>query len=98
MNICSDIDAINDIKVENAVANDVVIFINTMKEYLIQDELKLNLNYMVEYSYEISPEQEISDAAVTMLTKCTRSEYRQISAQLKKNLICLSHPFLVTTK
>ena len=39
----SDIDDINYIKDKNAVVNDVVIFIDTMKEYIIQDVLKLNL-------------------------------------------------------
>ena len=48
MNMCSGIDDINDIKEKNAIANDVVIFIDTMKDYIIQDVLKLELNDMME--------------------------------------------------
>ena len=76
LKMCSGIDDINDINEKNAVANDVVIFINTIKEYIIQYVLKLYLNDMMESIYDRPPEQEIPDAAVTMLTKCTRSEYR----------------------
>ena len=39
---------------------------------------------MMECIYVRPHEQEIPDAAVTMLTKCTRSEYNQLSAQIKK--------------
>ena len=84
MKMCNGIDDINDIKEKNSVANDVVIFIDTMKEYIIQDVLKLNLNDMMECIYVIPPEQKILNAAVTMLTKCTRSEYNQLSAQMTK--------------
>ena len=98
MKMCSGIDDINDRKEKNAVANDVVKFIYTMKEYIIQDVLKLDLNDMMECIYDIPPEPEIPDSAVTMHTKCTRSEYNQLLAQIKKNLIFISHSFLVTTK
>ena len=84
MKMCSGIDDINDIKEKNAVANDVVIFIDTMKEYIIQDVLKLDLNDMMECIYDRPPEPEIPNSAVTMLTKCTRSEYNQLSAQMTK--------------
>ena len=82
--MCSGINDINDIKEKNTFTNDVVIFIDAMKEYLIQDVLKLNLNDMMECSYKILLEREIPDAVVTILTKCKRSEYRQISAQIEK--------------
>ena len=84
MKMCSGIDDINDIKEKNAVANDVVIFINTMKEYIIQDVLKLDLNDMMECIYDRPSELEIPDSSITMLTKCTRSEYNQLSAQTTK--------------
>ena len=66
--MCSVIDDINGIKQKNSVANDFVIFIDTMEEYLIQDVLKFNLNVMMECGYERAPEQEIPDTAVTILT------------------------------
>ena len=84
MKMCSGIDDINDIKEKNAVANDVVIFIDTMKKYIIQDVLKLDLNDMMECIYDRPPEPEIPDSAVTLLNRCTRSEYNQLSAQMTK--------------
>ena len=82
LKMCIIIDDVKDIKEKNTLANNFVIFIDTMKEYLIQDVLKLNLNYMVECSYERPPENEIPNAAVTMLSKYRRREYSKISAQI----------------
>ena len=48
LKMCSRIDDINGIKEKYSVANDVLIFIDTMKEYIIQDLLKLDLNDMME--------------------------------------------------
>ena len=52
MKMCSGIDDINDIEEKNAVTNDVVIFIDTTKEYIIQDVLKFDLNDMMECIYD----------------------------------------------
>ena len=35
-----------------------------MKEYIIQDLLNLNLNGMMEYSYQRPPKKEVHDIAV----------------------------------
>ena len=85
LKMCSGIDDFNNIKEKNDVGNDVVVFLDTIKEYIIQDVLKLNLKDLTECNYERPPEEEIPDVAVTLLTKCTRSEYRTLKTQVTKD-------------
>ena len=85
LKMCSGIDDFNNIKEKNDVGNDVIIFLDTIKEYIIQDVLKLNLKDLIECNYERPPEEEIPDVAVTLLTKCTRREYKTLKTQVEKD-------------
>lgn len=51
LKLCSAIDDAKDIKNKKDVANDVVIFIDAIKEYLVQTVLKQDLNNLMECIY-----------------------------------------------
>ena len=51
LKLCSAIDDAKDIKNKKDVANDVVIFIDTIKEHLVQTVIKQDLNNLTECIY-----------------------------------------------
>ena len=51
LKLCSAIDDAKDINNKKDVANDVVIFIDAIKEYLVQTVLKQDLNNLTECIY-----------------------------------------------
>ena len=78
LKMCSGFDDVKDIKENKDVKNDVLIFIDTMNECLIQDVLKSNFNDMMRYSYQRPPEIEDANTAVTMLDTCARRYYNKL--------------------
>ena len=60
------IDVLKDIKEKRGVANDVVIFIDAIKDHLVQTVLKQDLNDLSEYVYHRPPNDEEEDLSATI--------------------------------
>ena len=80
LKLCSAIDDAKDIKNKKDVANDVVIFIDAIKEYLVQTVLKQDLNNLTECIYHRpAGDDEDCTAAVALLSTCSRNDYKRIT-------------------
>ena len=85
LKLCSAIDDAKDIKEKKDVANDVVIFIDAIKEYLVQTVLKQDLNDLTECIYHRPPDdEEDRQAAIALLSTCSRSDYTTIADSIMK--------------
>ena len=80
LKLCSVIDDAKDINNKKDVANDVVIFIDAIKEYLVQTVLKQDLNNLTECIYHRpASDDEDCTAAVALLSTCSRNDYKRIT-------------------
>ena len=84
LKICSSIDDAEHIHDLKYVANDLVMFMDTIKEYLLQSVLKINLNDIMECNYHQPPEDEDMTTAVKILKSCTRIKYQHIMDSFTK--------------
>ena len=75
------IDVSKDIKEKRDVANDVVIFIDAIKDHLVQTVLKQDLNDLSECVYHrpLDDEGEDLSAAISLLQTCSRNDYTTIA-------------------
>ena len=85
LKLCSAIDDAKDINNKKDVANDIVIFIDAIKEYLVQTVLKQDLNNLTECIYHRpADDDEDRTAAVALLTTLSRDDYKTITDSISK--------------
>ena len=77
----NDIDVLKGIKEKRDVANNVAIFVDTIKDHLVQIVLKQDLNDLSECVYHRPPNDEGEDlsAAISLLRTCSRNDYTTIA-------------------
>ena len=75
------IDVLKDIKEKRDVAKDVVIFIDAIKDHLLQTVLKQDLNDLSECVYHRPPNDEGEDhsATIFLLQTCSKNDYTAIA-------------------
>ena len=74
-----------DINDKRDVANNVVIFIDAIKDHLVQTVLKQDLNDLSECVYHRPPDDEGEDlsAAISLLQTCSRNDYTTIADSIQ---------------
>ena len=79
------IDISKDIKEKRDFANNVVIFIDAIKDHLVQTVLKQDLNDLSECVYHRPPNDEGEDlsAAISLLQTCRRNDYTTIADSIQ---------------
>ena len=81
LKLSNTIDVSKDNKEKRDVANNVVIFIDAIKDHLVQTELKQDLNDLSECVYHQPPDDEGKDcsAAISLLGTCSGNDYTTIA-------------------
>ena len=99
LKLCSVIDDAKDINNKKDVANDVVIFIDAIKEYLVQTVLKQDLNDLRECIYHRPPDDEkIFKPQLHCFQRVVEATTRQLLIQSRSSLSFPKTPCLVSTR